>query len=186
LLGALFVLSLLLLVLTVVVAPDRRRIVVWLAVGLVIATLLARVFLRRVEARVVDGIDGPGARAAAEDVFDEVRASLGNVATALIAVGVVVGVVAYLLGRPPWLTSAIAWARRVTTSRPGGSELEVWVAAHADPVRIATLAVAVVGLFITGIDWVPVAIAAVVVGLVWWGVSVAQRRAGTEVAGVAR
>ena len=168
-------LSLVLLAVTIAVAPDRRRIVIWLAVGIAVVLLLGGVFLRRIESRVVDGITRPGAKAAVQDIFDEVQSSLRGAGLGVALVALAAGIAAYLLGRPPWFERTVAWARSVGDEGTG-TRLDAWVAGHADAVRIGAVAVAVVVLFLTGIDWVPVAIVGVLLGLLWWGVAVAERR----------
>jgi hypothetical protein len=174
--GALFLLSCLLLVATLIVAPDRRRTVIWLGLGAAVALFLGGVFVRRVESRIVDGIAAPGARAAAKDIFTQVSAGLRHAGLLVLTVAALAALIAYVAGRPPWVLSLIAWTRRVTAPRPQGSELEVWVAAHADPVRIAGGIVALIALFLTGIDWIPVAIVGALLALLLWGVAVSERR----------
>jgi hypothetical protein len=61
-----------------------------------------------------------------------------------------------------------------------GSELDIWVADHADAVRVVGIGVGVLILFLTGIDWFPVAIVAGLVALLLWGVAGAERRASTR------
>ena len=173
---ATFLLSLILMALTIVVTTNRRRAVVWLGVGLVAVLFLAAVFLRRVKASIIDAIEGPAAQAAARDVFDQVSASLRQAGLFVFTIGIVAALLAYLLGRPPWFRQTVVWWERVRAPRQGGSELEVWVADHADPVRVGGGLVAVLVLFLTGIDWIPVAIVGLLYGLFLWGVVSAEHR----------
>ena len=174
--GALVLLSILLLAATIIVAPRRRRAVIWLGAATVVALFLGGVFLRRMEASIVDSITGPAAKAAATDVFAQVTTSLRHTGLLVITVAIVVALIAYLTGRPRWLVRAAAWIQRVTAPSPEGSELEVWVARYHDPVRVIGIAVAVVILFITGIDWLPVAIVGALLAVFLWGVAVAEQR----------
>ncbi len=178
LVAALFLLSLLLIAATILVSPDRRRAVIWLGAGITIALFVGAVFLRRVRANIVDSLDGQGAKAAAQDVFGAVGASLRRAGLLVLVIGLLAALVAYIAGRPPWIQNAGAWRRRVTARRPEGSELDVWVAAHAPEVRIGGVALGAIVLFFTGIDWIPVALVALLVGLLLWGVSGAERRVG--------
>ena len=141
---------------------------------------LAGVFLRRVEASIVDAIEGPGAKAAAQDVFDQVSSSLRQAGLVVLMIGIIAALLAYLLGRPAWFQRTAGWIERVTASRPGGSELDVWVADHADPVRFGGGVIAALVLFLTGIDWIPVAVVGVLFGLFLWGVAAAEHRVGTS------
>lgn len=177
---ATFLLSLVLLALTIVVAPNHRRAVMWLGGGVAVGLFLAGVFLRRVEASIVDEIQGPAAKAAAQDVFDQVSSSLRQAGLIVLTIAIVAALLAYLLGRPPWFQRAASWLERITTSRPQGSELDVWVAGHADPVRIGGGLVAAFVLFLTGIDWIPVAVVGALLGLLLWGVAATEHRVGTS------
>jgi hypothetical protein len=123
----------------------------------------------------MDAISGPAAKAAATDVFAEVSASLRRAGIVVGVIALLVALGAYLAGRPPWLMALIERARRATAARPGGSQLQVWVARNADTIRIASVLVAAVVLFLTGIDWLPVAIVGVLLALVLWQVAVASR-----------
>jgi len=178
LVGALFVLSLVLIAATILIAPDRRRTVIWLGVGITLALFLGGVLLRRVRGNLVDSITGSGAKGVAREAFAQVSASLRRIGFLVLAVAVLAAVVAYLAGRPRWFANALAWVRRIRAKRPQGSELDTWVAGHADFVRIAGLAVVAVFLFLTGIDWIPVLVAAAFAALVLWGVAAAERGVG--------
>ena len=184
LVGLLFLLSLLLLVTTIIVSPDRRRAVIWLGAGVVVALFLGGVFLRHLKSVILDAIVGPGAKAAAGDVFAQVGSSLRRAGLLVLVVALLAAIVAYLAGRPSWLQRATASIRRMTARRPqGSSDLEVWVASHTDAVRIGAIVVAVVVLFFTGIDWVPVAIVGALLALFLWWVTVAGQRVHAAVPG---
>ncbi len=174
--GALAILTVLLVGLTLLVAVRGRRALIWLGIAGVAALLLGGIFIRRVEGRIVDSIQAPGARAAAEDVFAQVSSSLRGAGVLVGALALLVALGAYLAGRPPWVRSAVATARRVTAAREGGSELQVWVSRNADATRIGAIVVAVAVLFVTGIDWLPVAVVGAALGLVLWRIAVAQQR----------
>jgi hypothetical protein len=174
--GALVVLSIALLVATILVSTNRRRGVIWLGLGITVAMVLGGVFLRRVEARIIDSIAQPGAKAAATDVFTQVSASLRSAGLLVLVVVLLATLAAYLLGRPSWLRRSVARGQRMVASRPQGSELDVWVASHAALVRISAVVVAVLLIVWTGIDWIPVGIVGALLVLVLYGVAVAERR----------
>src|SRR6185436_2362154 len=107
LIAAAFVLSLLLIALTIFVANDRRRAVLWLGCGIVVALFLGAVLLRRVRDNVIASVSAPGAKAAARDVFAEVATSLRRAGLTVFLIALFAAVVAYLAGRPPWFTKLL-------------------------------------------------------------------------------
>ena len=177
--GALFLLSCILFVLTIAVSPVRRRTLIWLGVGVAVGLFLGGVLIRRLQARVLDAIIDPSGDAAARQVFEEVASGLRRVGIAVLIVAALVALAAYLAGRPPWVQRSVARGRTLTAARPEGSELEVWLAAHADATRIGGAVVGAAILFVTGIDWVPVGIVVALYGGLLWAVAVAQRRRET-------
>ena len=174
--GALFLLSCILLVLTIVVSPRRRRTLIWLGVGVALGFFLGGVLIRRLQARLLDAITDPSGVAAAREVFTEVMSGLRRWGAVVLIVAVVIAIIAYLAGKPPWVQRASAKGRTLTTARPEGSELEVWLAEHADATRIGGAIVAAVILYITGIDWIPLGIVLALYGGLLWGVSASIKR----------
>jgi hypothetical protein len=87
----------------------------------------------------------------------------------LVIISVVVAIVAYLVGRPRWLTTTIAWVGRNVRAEEGGSALERAVHAHFDLYRIAALVVGAIVLFVWGIGWLSVLLLVVLVALIEWG-----------------
>lgn len=169
-------LALLLIVGTILVFPNRRRAVVVLGASVAGALFLAGVGMRQLRNVLLNSITGPGAKAAATDIFTKVGTSLRHAGMLVFVVALVAAIAAYLAGRPKWLRVSIAWAQRMTADRPEGSELEVWVAKRADQVRVVGVAVAAFVLFLTGIDWLSVVVVGVLVGLLIWRVGVSEER----------
>ena len=176
--GALFLLSCVLLVITIVVAPRRRRILIWLGVGVALGFFIGGVLIRRLEARLLDAITDPSGDAAAKEVFAQVLAGLRRWGIVILMVAALIALIAYLAGKPPWTQRAVERGRTLTAARPQGSELEVWLAAHADATRIGGAVVAALILFVTGIDWIPVGIVLALFGALLWAVSVSLKRVG--------
>jgi len=174
--GILVLTTVVLIAACLLLALDRRRAAIWLGVGGAIALVVGGAAIRRVEARVVDSIAAPGAKAAAEDVFAQVSASLrgAGVVVGLCALAVAIG--AYLIGRPAWVSAAADRVRRATARGPGGSPVDIWVGAHATPLRVATVVLAAIVLFLTGVGWISVLVVAFLVGLALAEIASAERR----------
>jgi hypothetical protein len=177
--GALVVLAVILIAVTMVVALRRRRTAIWLGIGSVVALFLGGVFMRRIEARIVDSIAGPGAQAAARDIFTEVGASLRQAGLVVGAVALAVALGAYLAGRPRWLVSLLGAIRRATATRAETTSSQRWVVQHADAIGIASLILGALTLFVTGIDWLPVVLVAAGLVLIQWWIGVARRAIAT-------
>lgn len=116
---------------------NRRRTVVQLGAGIVLAVFIARIATRRVEAWILDSITDPTGRGAAGEGIRIMLGNLRSLATWILVIALIAAVVAYLLGQPRWLMTALAWGRRVTT-RPADapSEVEAFAATHYDWLRL--------------------------------------------------
>ncbi len=113
----LLVLSIVLLVATLAVAPRRRRMLAQVGLGAAAGTALTMLLVRSTEDDIVDtAVTVPGRRAVAmlaEATFDSLR----SVMVVVVVVALLVALVAHLAGRPAWLTASIARVRRVTAAR---------------------------------------------------------------------
>jgi hypothetical protein len=145
-------LSLVLLVLTVAVAPRRRRTLVQLGLGTAAGAVVTMALLRSTEDDVAGVAVTPQGRRAVNLLAVATLDSLRGTMIVVLVVALVVAGVAYLAGRPAWSTRAIAAGRAFTEAKPGGSDLERSVVAHHDTLRVGVVAVAVLLLFLIGID----------------------------------
>ena len=171
-------LTALLIVLTIAVSATRRRTIAWMGAGSAGAIVIATVILRRIVQSIVASISAGEARNAAQAVVAQFGGSLKHAGRLVGWTCIVIAVVAYLLGRPAWLVGLVAWVRSAIQDRRGGRQIEDWFAAHTEGARMVGIAVAVLVLFITGIDWLPVIIIGGLLALYLWGISAAQRRRG--------
>ena len=106
----LIALSIILSVLAVWLARRRRRMVVFLALGTIVALVLARLAINTAQGVIVGGIADKDLAEAAQTVLGSVFADLRGVMLIVLIATAVVGVVAYLLGRPRWAVSATSTA----------------------------------------------------------------------------
>jgi hypothetical protein len=172
--GALLLVTLVLAGLTLLVANNRRRALMWLGLGGAAGLLVGAVFLRRVRVRILDRIAAPGAKAAAADVFNQVGSSLRRAGILVAIVALLIAFAAYLAGRPGWFVAALARTRAFTARTAGTSDLDRWVARHTTAIEVVAGAIALLALWITGIDWIPVAVILIFLALVWWGTRTAR------------
>jgi hypothetical protein len=173
---ALILLTIVLLGATIALSPNRRRTLVQLAFGVVVSLVVAMVVVRRLETAILDAITSVDGQHAARALYAEVVSSLRRVTVIVAVTAIVIGVVAYLAGRPRWLTRLGERGSRLTAPGPEGSELDRWIGAHFDALRIAGVALAVVVVFFTGIELVPVILVAGALALYLWAITEARRR----------
>jgi hypothetical protein len=159
--------------LTILVSPTRRRTAVHLALGVVIGIVIASVAVRRLEGAILTQITSPDGNEAARVVLGRVFSSL-RTAQLIVALGaLVVGVVAYLAGRPAWVTRTIAVAR--------SPETYDWIAGHYDLLRLLGIGVAAAVFFVVGLDaWPVIVIGLLLAGYLWLLMEARSRSAGPD------
>ncbi len=162
----LILLSILLGAATIVVAINKRRALVELAVGVVVGLILAGVVIRRVKEAVVHRVKTGQVKGAARAVMDGALGPLRTIAVVVIVVGLIVAVLAHLLGRPRWLTGSYCWARE----QAGNPDTRTRIADNADGLRIAVIALGVLALFFTGIGVLAVLVVGGLVAVAFWAI----------------
>ena len=100
---ALIVLAVVLVALAIWLARDRRRMVVYLALGTVIAFVLMRFSARSLPDAVTGGIADKGLAGALRSVMTSVAADLIGLTTIILVATAALCIVAYVAGRPQWL-----------------------------------------------------------------------------------
>ena len=172
---ALILLTLILAGVTIAVSTTRRRTLVWLGLGAVVALLVGGVAIRAIENQVVNGLSG-SSQGAVRDIFAHVMAGLRRVGLLIVVIALVLALIAHLVGHPAWFESLKSKLRELRSGASGQSELERFAARNADRVRLAVIALAVIAFILWGIGWASVIVIGVMLALVLWGVGAAQRR----------
>jgi hypothetical protein len=121
---ALILLGLALAALAVWLSANRRRMVVYLAVGTVIAFLLARLATNALTDTVIAGIANEGLAGATRSVVDAMVSDLRGWTAIILVVTVVLGIAAYLWGRPAWVSSVAERTRAPMSARDRRSMIE--------------------------------------------------------------
>jgi len=96
---------------------DRRRTAIQFGIGLAVAFLLARVLVKYAEQAIVSAISNPTGRSIAQDVLQTALNSLLGIMAILLGAGIVLVVVAYLVGKPQWFRAANARIRAIGVRR---------------------------------------------------------------------
>ena len=100
----LVILSIALVALTLWLARDRRRMLIYLGIGTIIAFLVARLGIRTAEDAIVSGIGDANIAGATRAMVDTTLQDLRGLTLIIVAATVVLAVAAYLWGRPRWVT----------------------------------------------------------------------------------
>ena len=101
----LIVLSVVLVLLALWLSSNRRHMVIFLALGTLLAFLLARLVTNTATDAVVNGIADEGLRGAVRTVAVRTIDNLRQITAIILVLTGIVAVAAYLWGRPRWVTS---------------------------------------------------------------------------------
>ena len=116
----LILLTLILAGVTIAVSKTRRRTLVSLGSGAVVALLVGGAAIRAIEAQVVNSLSG-SSQGAVRDIFEHVTSGLRRVGLLVVALFLIVAVVAYLLGRPAWFESLRSKLRELRSGAAGSA-----------------------------------------------------------------
>jgi hypothetical protein len=142
-----------LLGLTLLVAKERRRAVIWLAAGITAALAVSWWTIGRIRQAVLDQIVAPDSRAAIQSLLQETTASFRAYVLVVLAIAAVAALIAFVAAHLDEISRGGRWARQQFGDEP--TALNGWVTAHHDGLRSAGFVVAAVALLVVGIDVVP-------------------------------
>jgi hypothetical protein len=143
--------TLVVLALAIGIAVNRRRTVLqfglWLALATVVLTYVLRAVNSQLLQKVPEGTYRSGASAALHTIFTTLRER----GTQLFWLGIIIGVLAYLVGsgRLPvalrqYVVRGTRWVVTTTHSVATGPQLPIWTHRYLDPVRIGGVVVAAI------------------------------------------
>ena len=161
------VLTISLAVIALLLSNNRRRTVVQLAVGSILALLTAAIVRSNVLEALDAAIPGPPEQAAAEVFFNAVSANLQRAGWIFISAAAIVGVAAHLAGRPAWLEA-------LRRSKPGAglaAKANPVVRAHGDAFIAGGIAAALFVWWQVGINPASLIIVGLLLGAYLWYVS---------------
>jgi hypothetical protein len=105
----LVILTVILVAVTLGLARDRRRMLIFLGIGTIIAFLIARMTVRTVEDAIVGGIADGDVAIAMRSMVDATLGDLRSLTVLVLIATVVVVIAAYLWGRPTWVTATASY-----------------------------------------------------------------------------
>lgn len=166
-----------LLAMTLLVARNRRRAVIWLAVGVTVALGLSWWIISRIREEVLDLIAMPDSRAAVQSMLRETLASFRTYVLVVLAVAVLAGLIAFLLAHLDDLDRGRRWVQQQTGDDP--TPTNEWVTAHYDGLRMGGFVVGAIALVLVGIGLVSFLVIGALLGL-YLSALAATRREPTE------
>lgn len=174
---------LVLAMLTLVTARDRRRAVVQLGVGTALGTAVAIPLIRS----TVDTLAGAAATPQGRDLVvvlaNSALGSLRSVLVVVLVVALLVAVLAHLAGRPPWMRRSIAAVRTATEPTSEGSALAQFAARRHDSLVVGVIGVAVLALWAVGMSLLSIVVIVGVAAALVIGIDTARRQVPEEVRG---
>ena len=105
----LVILSVILVALTVWLAVDRRRMLIYLGIGTIVAFLLARLAIRTAEDVIVGGIADGDIAGAMRALVGATLEDLRSLTLIIVIATAIVAIVAYLWGRPRWVVATTSY-----------------------------------------------------------------------------
>ena len=105
----LVILSVILVALTVWLARDRRRMLIYLGIGTIVAFLLARLAIRTAEDAIVGGIADGDIAGATRALVGATLEDLRGWTLLIVIATAIVAIAAYLWGRPTWVVATTSY-----------------------------------------------------------------------------
>jgi hypothetical protein len=151
---AFWVLTVILIGAALLIAPDRRRIAIWLGLSVAGWIVAFRSVARAAGKNILDGIVLPSNREAAQDVVHQVLATYRTLTAIVIAIALVVALTAFLAG-PSHLAARV---RHVFTRQS-------WLSEHKTAAMIVVLLAAIAALLIVNLTFSGLLLILVVAGI---------------------
>jgi hypothetical protein len=178
----LVILSVVLIVATILVSPTKRRTVIQLGIGVIVAVVIGILVLRRVEEAVIGEISSPSRTETASGIMEHLFQGLRQGIVGVIVVSALVALGFHIAGRPKWVTATGERLEELVPDEPGVGGFERWVATNYDFIRVGLAGLALLILFITGLGWLPVIlIGGILAAALWWLARLRDRATSTPV-----
>ena len=116
----LVILSVVLVALALWLAGNRRRMLIYLGIGVIVAFLLARLAMGAAENVIVGGIADEDVAGAARAIVDTTLQDLRSITVIILIATVVLVIAAYLWGRPKWVVATTSYVSD-TAGRAGSA-----------------------------------------------------------------
>jgi hypothetical protein len=154
---AILIVTILLIAAALLFSRTRLRTLIQLALGTLVAVVLARVAIQRLSDAVVEGISGRDGYRVAKALVESAAGNLFDLLIWLVVAGALVSLMAYLATKRSWFVAARGYATAAagTTGEAVASRspLRLWLGRHYDGARATGVVLAVVALLFTTSSW---------------------------------
>jgi hypothetical protein len=164
---ALVALTILLAIVAFVLSPRRLRTALWLGFGAAIGLIVVRRLALRLDDAIVSRVTGETNQEAVGAVTNDVFQDLRNFTTLMLVAAILIGVGAYLAGRPPWLTRTLERASDGTLV-PRDAGWIRWLGEHAPALRVGVVVLGAVILFFANLGWLSMLVVLALVAAAWF------------------
>lgn len=164
---ALVALTILLAIVAFVLSTRRLRTALWLGFGAAIGLIVVRRLALRLDDAIVSRVTGETNQAAVGAVTNDVFQDLRNFTTLMLVAAILIGVGAYLAGRPPWLTRTLERASDGTLV-PRDAGWIRWLGEHAPALRVGVVVLGAVILFFANLGWLSLLVVLALVAAAWF------------------
>jgi len=169
-------LAVVLTVTTLVVSPRRSRTAIQLAVGTVVALVLAILGVNRIFESIHQGIVEDQNFEAAISILSHLEASVQAVASTIILIAVMVGILSWFAGRPDQLRRWLDAGRLPVAGGSPRNRVDSFVGRFFDGLAIAVILVGLAIAWVTTPTWFWSLILIALVGaFIWYGLSARAR-----------
>jgi len=185
---ALWVITGVIILLALLLSPWRLRTLIELGLGTLIAVMIARVLIKRLEQSIIESAKNQQQAGVAKAIITSAISSLGSFTTWLLVACVILAVAAFLGGRPHWIKAAGRGAaglagRGADLAEAQLPEAQRMATTYFDYLRGGGVVVALIVLFLvsSSLTWVLVILLLLIAWeiAVWW----LARRTTRRVAG---
>jgi len=164
---ALVALTILLAIVAFALSTRRLRTALWLGFGVAIGLIVVRRLALRLDDAIVARVTGETNQTAVGAVTNDVFQDLRNFTTLMLVAAILIGVGAYLAGRPPWLTRTLERASDGTLVARDAGWIR-WIGEHALVLRVAAVVLGALILFFADLGWLSLLVVMALVAATWF------------------
>ena len=158
-------LTIVLAVIAIVLSTRRLRTVLWLGFGSALGLIIVRRLALRLDDAIASRASGEN-EAAVRSVTGDIFGDLRTFSTLLLVATLLIGIGAYLAGKPPWVTRAL---RRASDGSLVTKDAPVirWIGEHAQALRFVLIVIGGIVLLTVDLGWASFLVVLILLAAGW-------------------